>query len=272
MTEVSGQTRSPHFAEDSTARTYREVHLPHMFTPWARILLEVVPTRSGDAVLDVATGPGTVAREAALAAGPYGRVIGVDISPAMLKVARDWPPSEAAAPIEYIQASGASIPLPDAAFTIAYCQQGLQHMTDPLAALREMRRLLTDAGRIGIAVWQRSPFGVFREVVGRFTDSNDGIQPSSFGRDSAELVQALREAGFLDVAVQTREFTAVLEGGIAQALQVATATSASAGMRDVPAERQQRIREALTQELQAYVHNGAVWLPSEAHIASARTT
>src|SRR5579864_3283828 len=108
MTEVSAQTRSPHFAEDSTARTYRDLQLPRVFTPWAHVLLEVVPTLAGDLVLDVATGPGTVAREAARAAGTSGRVVGVDIRSAMLSVARNWPVEDGAAPIEYVEASGTS--------------------------------------------------------------------------------------------------------------------------------------------------------------------
>ena len=69
-------------------QTYLRIHLPRIFVPWARVLLEVLPPRPGDAVLDVATGPGTVARQAALLAGPAGRVTGLDISAAMLSVGR----------------------------------------------------------------------------------------------------------------------------------------------------------------------------------------
>jgi SAM-dependent methyltransferase len=271
MTQTSPQTRSPHFAEDATARTYAEIHLPRIFAPWARVLLEVVPTHSGDVVLDVATGPGTVAREAARAAGPDGRVVGVDLSTAMLNVGRGWAPEPGAAPIEYVEASATSMPLPDATFDVGYCQQGLQHMSDPHAALRELRRLLKAGARLGVATWQRSPFGLFREIVERMTtEPNRAIQPSLFGRDAPELALALREMGFQDVEVQTRELNAVLEGGIDQALRVAPTTSAAASMRDLPPERERAIREAITEALQPYVREGAVVLPSIANIASAR--
>lgn len=76
MTEAAG-TVSPHFGRESTARTYARIHLPRVFTPWAKVLLEVVPPQRGETVLDVATGPGTVAREAAGLIGPSGRVVGV---------------------------------------------------------------------------------------------------------------------------------------------------------------------------------------------------
>jgi ubiquinone/menaquinone biosynthesis C-methylase UbiE len=269
MTDGSAQTRSPHFAEDATARTYSQIHLPRIFAPWARILLEVVPARAGETVLDVATGPGTVAREAARLAGPTGRVVGVDISAAMLGVGRGWPAEAGSAQIEYVEASATAMPLPDGSFDVAYCQQGLQHVSDADAALREIYRLLKVGGRVGVATWQRSPFSLFREVVVRLGDASDGIQPSAFGRDAGELREALRGAGFAAVQIQTRELESVLEGGIPQALELAVATSAASGLRDMSPERQHAIREAIAEALQPYVRDGAVVLPSVTNLAAA---
>jgi ubiquinone/menaquinone biosynthesis C-methylase UbiE len=270
MSDAPAGTRSPHFTRDATAQTYRAIQLPHIFAPWARVLLETVAPRAGDAVLDVATGPGTVARQAAMLAGPSGRVTGLDISAAMLAVGRSWPAEANAAPIEYVESSASSMPLPDASFDTVYCQQGLQHMSDPLAALREMRRLLKPGGRIGVALWTKSPFGLFRQVVADLGVSGDGPQASSFGRDAAELAATLREAGFNDVQVQTRELTSVLTGGMPQALQVAEGTSAGAAMALLTDEQRRQVREALTHALEAFLRHGAVHLPSASNIASAR--
>ena len=65
----------------------------------------------------------------------------------MLAVARSLPPVEGAA-IEWIEASALDMPLPDAAFDIVLCQQGLQQFPDRPAALREMRRVLQPGGRL----------------------------------------------------------------------------------------------------------------------------
>jgi SAM-dependent methyltransferase len=193
MTDAAAETRSPHFGREATASTYRDIHLPRVFAPWAQVLLGLVPVQPGEAVLDVATGPGTVARVAAMRAGAGGRVVGVDISPAMLAIARAWGPEPGAAPIEYIQASASAMPIPDATFDVAYCQQGLQHMSDPMAALRQIRRTLKAGGRLGVAIWAQSPFGLFREVVAASGVTGDGgPQPSDFGRDPAALAAALR--------------------------------------------------------------------------------
>ena len=67
---------------------YDEIMVPRMFEPFAELLLDQVNLLSGEAVLDVACGPGTVARLAALRVGPSGRVTGCDLSPAMLELAR----------------------------------------------------------------------------------------------------------------------------------------------------------------------------------------
>jgi ubiquinone/menaquinone biosynthesis C-methylase UbiE len=269
MTETSAHTRSPHFQRDATASTYRAIHLPRVFTPWARVLLELVPPRAGESVLDVATGPGTVAREAATLIGPDGKVVGVDISAAMLAVGRDWAPQAGAAPIDYVEAPATSMPLADARFDVAYCQQGLQHMADPHAALLEMRRVLRPGGRLGVAAWRQSPFGLFRQAVAELGLPAEGPQPSDFGRDPAELADSLRAAGFENVEVHTRELVSVLEGGVSQALDVAISTSAAARIHELPSDQQDAVREAIRKLVEPLLQEDGVHLTSISHIASA---
>jgi len=268
--EPVAHTRSPQFAREATATTYRDIHLPRIFEPWAHVLLEVVRVQLGESVLDVATGPGTVARIAASLAGQTGRVVGVDVSPAMLGIARAWPMDPGAAPIEYIESSASAMPIPDAIFDVAYCQQGLQHMSDPVTALREMHRALRPSGRIGLALWVKSPFGLFRDVVASLGITSDGPQPSEFGRDADQLAAQLRSTGFQDVQVQRRELVSVLEGGIPQALEVASTTAASVALVDASGEQAAQVREAIAEALVPFVRDDGVHLTSIANIASAR--
>jgi SAM-dependent methyltransferase len=263
------ETRSPHFSREATANTYRDIHLPRVFTPWARVLLEILPPRPGDAVLDVATGPGTVARPAARLTGPSGRVTGTDLSSAMLGVARSFPAESGSAPIEYVESPATAMPLPSESFDKAYCQQGLQHMSDPAAALAEIRRLLRPNARLAVAVWQQSPFGLFREVVAGLGIMAEGGQSSAFGPDPRDLANALSQAGFTDVDVQTREMESVLPGGVPQGLEVAMATSAGAGMDQLTPHQQEQVRTALTAALQPLARNDGVHLASVSTIATA---
>jgi len=143
-------------------------------------------------------------------------------------------------------------------------------MSDPVAALGEMRRVLKLSGWLGVAVWTQSPFGIFRQVMVEMGLGDEGPQPSSFGHDAEELAQALCDVGFEDVTVQVRELMAVLQGGIPQALQVAEATSGGAVMASQSAERQRALRDAIATALEPHVKDGAVHLRSAANIAAAR--
>ncbi|MFY9782304.1 MAG: methyltransferase domain-containing protein [Acidimicrobiales bacterium] len=82
---------------------YDEIMVPRLFEPWAQLLLDEVSPESGQAVLDVACGPGTVTRLAAQRGGPTGKVTGCDLSPAMLGLARSKSSFDASVPIDYLE-------------------------------------------------------------------------------------------------------------------------------------------------------------------------
>lgn len=98
--------------------------------------------RPGLRVVDVAVGTGLVAREAVTVLGREGDVIGVDLSHAMLAVAR------AHLGIALIQATAEQLPL--AAETADFVTMGyaLRHMSDLLSAFREFHRVLRPGGRL----------------------------------------------------------------------------------------------------------------------------
>src|SRR5437588_12741476 len=78
---------------------YDEILVPRLFDPWAEVLLDEVGVAPGCRVLDVACGPGTVARLAAVRVGPSGQATACDLSPARLAVGQAKAPPAAAAPV-----------------------------------------------------------------------------------------------------------------------------------------------------------------------------
>src|SRR5258706_3480033 len=98
---------------------YSEVMVPRIFEPWGRALLDEVALEPGEAVLDVACGPGTVTRLAAARSGPAGRVTGCDLSPAMLEIAVGRGPIENGAAIDYVEAPADRLPVRDVSFDVA---------------------------------------------------------------------------------------------------------------------------------------------------------
>jgi SAM-dependent methyltransferase len=78
------------------AQVYEQYFVPAMFVPWATILLRHAALEPGERVLDVACGTGVVARHAAPQVADTGKVVGLDMKPAMLGVARSLPPPQGA--------------------------------------------------------------------------------------------------------------------------------------------------------------------------------
>lgn len=197
------------------AELYERYYGPGIFEPLAMQLTEFVRPEPGERVLDLACGTGIVARRVAPMVGRQGRVVAVDINPAMLEVARRQPAPEGAS-IEWVEGDAVEIDLPGEAFDLILCQQGFQFFSDRPGALRRLRSLLAPGGRIGLAVWEgidrQTLFADFAEVEARHLEPlgvpyEDLVAPFSLG-DPAELGSLLESAGFSGVEVVSRPFVA----------------------------------------------------------------
>lgn len=79
---------------DTTGAEAYETHMvPGMFAHWAELVVRRAAPQPGEQVLDVAGGTGIGARRAASQVGPTGRVVGVDIDPGVVEVARRAAPA-----------------------------------------------------------------------------------------------------------------------------------------------------------------------------------
>src|SRR5262249_23266553 len=112
----------------SAPEVYERELVPAVFGAWAPIVVELAHPSPGERVLDVACGSGIVARTAAQRVGPTGWVVGVDLNPGMLSVARSIVLTDprSGAPLRWQEANADSLPFPNHSFDIVYCQLGLQ--------------------------------------------------------------------------------------------------------------------------------------------------
>jgi ubiquinone/menaquinone biosynthesis C-methylase UbiE len=197
------------YLASTPSESYERYFVPAIGRPVADDLLALAALQPGERVLDVACGTGIVARMAAADVGEHGSVAGVDVHPGMLAVARTVTPSDT--PITWHQASAESMPLPDESFDVVTCQLGLQFVPDPERALREMRRVLVDRGRIALNVpAPMSPrFAVLTEAMAHHIgDEAAGFVAQVFALDDPAMLERLfHRAGFRDVAVAERSVT-----------------------------------------------------------------
>ncbi|TMJ86832.1 MAG: methyltransferase domain-containing protein [Alphaproteobacteria bacterium] len=253
------------FHNPSVPKAYDEFLVPRLFEPWAKLLLDEADLRPGESVLDVATGPGTVARLAAVRVGAKGRVVATDIAQPMLDIAKaKGQPSAAAAPIDYLYSPAAPLAAATGTFDAVLCQQGLQFFPDRPSALREMRRVLRPSGRTAIAVWgelaRNQIYAAFHAAL-QATVRSDLAElitaPFSWPSGTA-LKSAAEDAGFRNVRLSTRSLSMVLEGGLEQAIQSFAATPVAPGVGELPQDVQQAFFAHLRQEMTRLLRDGKV--------------
>lgn len=189
----------------SAAELYERYLVPAVTSQWAVDLVSRVEVRRGDRLLDVACGTGVVARAAAERVGNDGRVVGLDLNPEMLRVAR----SVGAAPIEWWEGSALALPFEADEFGVVLCQFGLQFFPDQSVAVRELRRVLAPAGRVGVSVFAELERNPVAQVLSDALDRQFG-EGASFAKrnehalaDADELAALFREAGLAAVRIET---------------------------------------------------------------------
>jgi SAM-dependent methyltransferase len=194
---------------------YERFLVPHVFRPWAEEVLRRAGNLEGQSILDVATGTGIGARLASVAAGPRGRVSGLDIDPAMLGVAARSlaAQSEAAAPISWVGASALAMPFQDESFDTAICLEGLQFFPDLVAGLAEIRRVLVPGGRLVASCWaalaDNPGYRAISEGLRAFCSDAAARLPPFALTDPEEIVRAARAAGLSTVAAERHEMVLV---------------------------------------------------------------
>jgi Methylase involved in ubiquinone/menaquinone biosynthesis len=185
---------------------YERYLVEPIFRPWAHVLLDYVHVSAGDAVLDVASGTGIVARTAAELVGDSGRVLATDISPGMLAVASAADPR-----VETLVASAENLAGASGGFDVAVCQQGFQFLPDPVAAAAAMASGCREGGWVAVAVWRTGsvlePFDIYGRAL-----QDCGVPepfPRAFAYDFAmsadDLTGILSEAGLSEIEVTNRE-------------------------------------------------------------------
>jgi len=119
--------------------------LHDVYGPGARRVLIDAGIKPGMRVADLGCGVGMTTALLAELVGPTGEVVGVDLSAAQLAQAQELMPSEFSN-VKFVEASATDTGLPYGSFDLVYSRFLLIHLVEPVAALREMHRLLKPGG------------------------------------------------------------------------------------------------------------------------------
>lgn len=153
-------------------------------------------------ILDVGCGPGTITADLAERV-PQGQVTGVDTEPGIVEQARHLASERGLTNAQFATGDIHALDYPDGTFCVVHAHQVLQHLGDPVRALREMRRVCKPGGIIAVReadfggmIWYPQIPGLddWRELYGRVARANGG-EPDAGRR----LHDWARQAGFTDV-------------------------------------------------------------------------
>ena len=113
-------------------------------------VIDWVDPAPGKRILDLACGPGTLSYRLARDVRPEGEVIGIDLAPGMIELARRAAPP--GLPVRFELMDMEDLRFPDAYIDAAACGHGFQFVPDLLRALRETRRVLKSGSRMAASV------------------------------------------------------------------------------------------------------------------------
>jgi ubiquinone/menaquinone biosynthesis C-methylase UbiE len=105
----------------------------------------------GVSVLDVGCGPGSITCDFAGLVAP-GKVTGLDRSPDVITHAQELASDRGVENVEFVAGNIYDLDFEDDTFDVVHAHQVLQHLTDPVEALREMRRVAKPGGIVAVRV------------------------------------------------------------------------------------------------------------------------
>jgi SAM-dependent methyltransferase len=237
----------------------------------AEHLLDAAAVDARARVLDIATGPGYVAGQAA---GRGAAVTGVDASGAMIALARRLQPG-----LDLRQADAQALPFEDGSFDAVLGNFLILHLGRPEEGVAEFVRVLAGGGRLALTVWdvpaRARLFGVFIDAVAEAgaTPPEDIPLGPDFFRFSVdrEFDALLGDSGLEDREVRTIDFThrVATAGELWDGLLGGTVRTRALILRQ-PDDVQRRIRAAFERRAEEHRSEDALELPVAVKLAAGR--
>ena len=172
-------------------------------------VLQLVDAQPGMRALDLACGPGTLSRRLAQQVAPAGEVVGVDLAPGMIELARAARIPNARFEVMDME----RLTFQDGSFDVAVCGHGLQFAPELGAALAEARRVLRSnarfAARVPVEGNNDSVWALLESVIDRWlpppVQATDQKPTRAVVADALRFAQAARNAGFASAEVELIE-------------------------------------------------------------------
>lgn len=242
-----------------------------------RAIVAAAQARSGMRVLDIACGTGEPAISLAAVLIGDGDVVGVDISPAPLKIAGERAIQRGLSNVTFQQADAHELPFPNNSFDCITSRLGIMFFSDLPRALSEMRRVLKPEGRAILLVWGPMDQPYFQTTIGAILRMLPEASVPESGRkmfalgNKGVLTQVLRQAGFSEVKEELVTVPWTWMGTPEEVWEYFqdVAVPFASFLQSIPAERRPEIDAAVLKEISQYYDGTSIKFTATVNIAVA---
>lgn len=273
---MSEQDMSAYWDRAGKVWVEQQEMLDRMYRPIATAVVDAAAPVAGEAVLDVGCGSGATTFEAAWRVGPQGRAVGVDISPALLELARRRAGQDGLEGVAFLQADAQTHAF-EPAFDAIVSRFGVMFFPDPVAAFANLRTALKPEGRLAFASWRGPEDNAISlvplEAAAPFLPEIPRFEkdaPGRFGFADPDRVRTiLARAGWRDVVIAPLDDPTPVsaEELLTMSLRVGPLNPILAGQDEAV---RARVRAAVTQALEPHVRDGVARMRSACWLVTAR--
>ena len=210
--------------------------------------IDALAVRPGQTIIDVGCGAGQTLQQLASRVGPSGRIIGVDIAPRVLDVARFR--TAGLSQIHLMHADAATLALPDEMADGVFSRFGVMAIDDPVAAFSNFRRMTKLDGRLSFVCWRSLDVNELDLFPLQAAGLDQPVDKTPFKFEQRDyLVKVLQLAGWLEISIEA--FDARVSSGNIDAMTTVLTKVGALGqiLRGTPALRpgaEAKVRAALT--------------------------
>jgi SAM-dependent methyltransferase len=239
-----------------------------------------IAVRAGERVIDIGCGFGDTTR----ALADRGAIaVGVDAAPRFIEAARQEAREAGRQDLSFAVKDVESDAL-EGPYDAAFARFGTMFFANPMAAMRNVRASLTDAGRLCMVVWRRREDNdwlyqaevAVRELIGEVEDSDaPTCGPGPFSMAGADMVSdLLAHAGFERIALERHDGDICIGESLDDGLEFAMALGPAGELLRLAGDEGERKRPAVIAALRSSLarfqrEDGSLWAPSSTWIVTA---
>ena len=252
-----------------------------MFVPLTEALIQAAGIREGQTVLDIAGGAGEPSLTIAERVGPTGLVTCTDAVAEMVEAARQGATTRGITNVQFRQCTADSLPFADESFDAVVSRLGAMFFPDPVAACKEMLRVMKPGGAIAFIVWHQNELNPFchliSDVVSRHVPAppEDPDAPGAFRfAQPGKLANILLESGVTDVSEEDLRFN--IQASISSeqfwTLRSETSETLRTKLATLSETEKAQVTHEIQEEVRRFFPNNQMNFPARMILVSGRKT